>query len=178
MAYNPSLAVTSLERIIDNFRAEVMAQQAVALGWASTTPLTPFTKFYRSYIGHFLEDYPHLYFVRLTPKFQQRDEDVFVTLQLLIEGEIEATGPAIDTAESMMADVVAYWTALDSIVRNMSTVALLNGAGNADKAQIKVNDWDVIPFASGPIDKSNAPTQFINAPQMTAEIQYYERILG
>lgn len=177
MAWNPSLAVTSVEQIIDNLRAEVMAKQVEALAWAGMS-LTPFTIFYRSYIGHFLNTRPHLYIVRISPKFQQRDYDVFVTLQLVIEGEIEATGPSIDAAESMTSDVVAHWVALDSIIRNISAEALLSGVENADFAGVKVSDWDVIPFEGGPIDTANSPATFINAPQMTVEIQYYERILG
>jgi hypothetical protein len=182
MAWNPSLAVTGIEKIVDNLRAEVISKQVDALAWASpdpNNPLTPFTIFYRSYIGHFLKTRPHLYIVRITPRFQQRDDDVFVTLQLLIEGEIEAVGVAVDTAESMAADVVAYWVAIDSIIRNVSSETLLAGVETADKAQVKVNDWDVIPFESSPIDTDgNSSASFINAPNMTVEIQYYERILG
>lgn len=177
-----AIEVLSITQVIDNLRAEVIAQQvAVLRRLYPDRNLVPFTKFYRSYVGHFLKDYPHLYVVRVRPSFREDDFDVLVTLDILIEGEIEARGPATATAEALMVDVMRYWSALDSIIRNISMDALLQGAENVtnvDKARVIVNDWDTIPLDGGPVGPTDPQAVFINAPQMSIQIQYWERANG
>lgn len=152
MAWTPTHQATDTRAILGNLLTFFEANQVEALAWASSTPLQPFNKFYRTAEVQMMVDFPHFGITKRRVTTDNADAGLIVTYDLTWEIEVSTVFklPVRSTALSQLqVDIDNYAYAVESMFLNIPAATLFANITGARHGYRSLTTSDPIERAIG-----------------------------